>query len=332
MADYLTWVQRFTESRLTRRLERIAREKTAKKAKRTLKGELIGWLDAIVFAVVVVLLINQYLFQLFMIPSPSMVETLRIKDRVFVNKTSYGIEVYPGGPKILDGKTPLRDDVIVFYNPEYESRGPVFDVLSQIVYMATFSLVNIDVDDEGNMRERLYVKRAAALGGDTVKFAGGTASIAGSGQSGFTEDPEFREKNGLSTAPHQSIDPSLYGGIRAYGALLGYQDAGLGSTAPQHLVQSYQKLSDYHGLIDYYEVHACRDATLHQIDPSDLSARSDAARYRQGTYVPHGYVLPLGDNRDNSQDGRYFGPVPWESVIGRVIFRFWPFNRMGRVS
>ncbi len=332
MANYFTWIQQFTETRLSRRLQRIAREKAQRSQKRTFKGELFSWLDAIVFAVIFVLLINQYIFQLYMIPSPSMVETLLIKDRVFVSKTSYGIETYPGGPKIFNSKTPLRDEIIVFYNPEYESKGPVFDVLSQIIYMATFSLVNIDVDEDGNMRERLYVKRAAALGGETIRFNDGRASISGAGQSRFTDESEFRGTHGYSTAPHQSIEPSLYPGINAYGTLLGYQDAGLGSSAPQHVVQSYQKVSNYHGLVDYYQVDHARTRTVHQIDPSDMAARAEYARYERGIYVPHGYVLPLGDNRDNSQDGRYFGPVLQDSVIGRVVFRFWPLSRMGGVS
>ncbi len=90
-------------------------------------GEVKGWVDALVFAVFAVLLINQYLFQLFVIPSPSMVSTLNVGDRVFVSKTIYGIEVYPGGPKVASSNRQVaRDQIITFYNPEYTSRGPLF--------------------------------------------------------------------------------------------------------------------------------------------------------------------------------------------------------------
>lgn len=332
MSNYLVWIQRFTEIRLTRRLERIAREKAARTVKRTFKGELLSWLDAIVFAVIAVLLINQYIFQLFMIPSPSMVDTLLIKDRVFVSKTAYGIETYPGGPKIFTTHAPMRDDIIVFYNPEYLSRGPVFDVLAQIIYMASFSMINIDLDEEGNLRERLYVKRAAAMGGDTVTFLEGNAQIKGAGMSSPIDDAVFRAGNDLNTAPKRSLDISLYPGIKAYGALMAYQESGLNNAVPQHLLQSYQKISTYTGVIDYHQVNTSKTKTLHLLDPSDLEARSSSARYQQGIYVPHGFVLPLGDNRDNSQDGRYFGPVSTKKIIGRVIFRFWPFNRFGAVS
>lgn len=332
MATYFEWIQRVTETFLTKRSAKIAANKEAKKVKRTFKGELLGWLDAIVFAVFFVLIINQYLFQLFMIPSPSMVATLLIKDRVFVSKTSYGVELYPGGPKILDSITPLRDDVIVFYNPEYESKGALFDLLSQIIYMGTFSLVNIDVDEAGNMRERLYVKRAAALEGEIVTFENGKAFLRGGGMPSAVDETLFRSKSNLSTAPHQSIEPSLYDGLNSYGALLAYQDENLGSVAPSYHLSRYKKVQEYQGAVDYYQVEKSRSLTLSHIDPSNLSYRSDAARYQNGIYVPENSVLPLGDNRDNSQDGRYFGPVPIKKVIGSVKFRFWPLNRMGLVQ
>jgi len=36
----------------------------------------------------------------------------------------------------------------------------------------------------------------------------------------------------------------------------------------------------------------------------------------------------LGDNRNQSKDSRYFGPVDKSFLIGRVMFRGWPFNRV----
>ena len=45
--------------------------------------------------------------------------------------------------------------------------------------------------------------------------------------------------------------------------------------------------------------------------------------------VPEGYVWVMGDNRTNSSDSRYFGPIKEDSITGIVFFRFWPFNRFG---
>ena len=36
----------------------------------------------------------------------------------------------------------------------------------------------------------------------------------------------------------------------------------------------------------------------------------------------------LGDNRGNSQDGRYWGLLPKERFIGRAVTVFWPIKRI----
>lgn len=38
--------------------------------------------------------------------------------------------------------------------------------------------------------------------------------------------------------------------------------------------------------------------------------------------------LVLGDNRDNSQDSINFGPIEEEKIIGKVVMRIWPLNRI----
>lgn len=48
--------------------------------------------------------------------------------------------------------------------------------------------------------------------------------------------------------------------------------------------------------------------------------------------VPEGYLWVMGDNRTNSQDSRFFGAVPEDSVTGRGVFVYWPLNRIGPLS
>ena len=81
----------------------------------------IEWGILIVAALVIAIVIRTFVFQAFYIPSESMVPTLKIGDRVLVNKLSY---------KLHD---PRRGDIVVFTAPPAAETADIKDLVKRLV-------------------------------------------------------------------------------------------------------------------------------------------------------------------------------------------------------
>ena len=74
---------------------------------------VVEWIDALIFAIIAVTLINIYLFQNYKIPTPSMESTMLVGDHLYVSKVSYGPRV-PNTPLAF----PFTQNRLPFFNTE----------------------------------------------------------------------------------------------------------------------------------------------------------------------------------------------------------------------
>ena len=170
---------------------------------------LLDWLDAVIFAVIVVSFINIFFFQAFKIPSSSMENSLLTGDHLFVSKLAYGPKlpqtpltvpfthnVLPGGKEsystLITGKYRRlkgfghvkRGDYVVFNFPNGDTvlaKAPADDYHMMVrtagreYAIRTFGPVKVRPADKKDH----YVKRCVAVAGDTVSVVSGRVHIDG---------------------------------------------------------------------------------------------------------------------------------------------------------
>ena len=339
----------FSEGLLTRRARRLGRKKAKQKARQKRLnarhkrlGTAVEWVDAFLWAVMVVLLLNQYVLQAYQIPSGSMRDTLiggvdpltgrRSKsDRIFVDKVTFGPELLPGMGKLRGLRVPRRGEIIIFENPDYESPSLFHEVAQRVLYMATLSLVDLNRRG-GQPAHQFLIKRQVAEDGDRAVFRRGRMYVQAKGEAEGLIEEEFKVLAGVQYGNHLLLEEGYYdaleGGIRRMrieGAGLPVREEtarGAGERRGARLKKA---------MADPYEEERVDSDVLLGLYPQNEMISVEAARYERGIYVPEGWVLPLGDNRSDSLDGRYFGPVRAGAVLGRALFKYWPLKRIGLI-
>jgi signal peptidase I len=156
------------------------------------------WLKAIIWALAVALLIRQFLFQAFRIPTGSMKDTLLVHDFLFVNKFIYG------------AKTPDRL-TIPFLNATLAESVPYLK-LPAVREPQQGDIIVFELPQD---RSQDYIKRCVAVAGDTVQVSDGILRVNGMVyESNFADRdgdhsciPYWRERDNCPE-PRSRLDPA----------------------------------------------------------------------------------------------------------------------------
>jgi len=240
--------------------------------------------------IIIVFFLIFFVIQSFVIPSGSMKRTLQIGDFLFAKKFSYGITI----PTI-----PLINEPIM---PDFNGNGHLIEGDKPKREDIVIFLYPGD-------HKTHYVKRCVAKGGDEIVYQDKHLYIH------FVEGDEYIKKN----YPSNKI-------IKFYDKL--WVDNPYKEKYPgiQYVPDSHENI--FNILIKSY-LYAPKGIDMSPIFISELKGdvfnvkgQQVNALYKK---VEKDHFYMMGDNRDNSNDSRFWGSVPYSLIIGKpwLIYFSW---------
>ena len=329
------------------------------KASASEKGELRQWGEAFIVAFIVVVIVRTLFFDLFRIPTPSMEENLLVGGYLFVSKLHYGTRlpmsvgvpftsIYVPGVSFpytrLSGFSSVqRGDPIVFNFPP--KQGPVDRKVHYIKRVIGMPGENLSVRNKvvhiggrplplgrgmqqywrvTKSDERYQIPRARMqqIGVSEVKPTQSATTVRVLGTPAAAR--RLHDFSWVESVEPFVVQNSNYSDLM-YPSGRGYTPDNYG---PVHIPARGETvtLTDanwpvYKPVIVRYEG---RDAQ--QMTDSTFAIegeRTTSYTFRQD------YYFVMGDNRDNSEDSRFWGFVPMDHVVGKAIITYfsWDYER-----
>lgn len=266
-------------------------------------------LDAFVYAgVFVFMLIRPFGVQAFLIPSGSMFPTLYVNDFIVANKAIYRYSE----PKV--------GDIVVFRPPTYAATPE---------QLASDGQVKID-----------FIKRLVGGPGETVEIRNGALFKNGK----VAPDPWKHFSQMIDQSNFIDITAEGFAGGMDDFKLVHYQGPfepwkgryipvitppALGDPMPNFNAQVAREFAIGVAESDNAVPMPRSFRSTSELTPEEL-ARIKYLRESPPAPIPPGHYLMVGDNRNGSFDGRFWGLVPRDAIIGRSEFIWLPFGRWGR--
>lgn len=342
------------KDRQDRRKKRTDGQETPRK-----KGAIREWLDAMVFAIVVMVVLRVLFFDLFRIPTPSMEKSLLVGDYLFVSKVHYGTRtpmtvgipftgIWLPGVELpwtrFPGFTEVdRGDAIVFNWPddEVEIIDRRMHYIKRVVGLPgeTLQIVNKEVLVDGQpypLMEDMQIYWNVFKSDPRVQL--NPASLEDLGVSNLirTADPRVVQIVATQTAATaiealpwvESVEPAIVEPNQVYSNNM--YPFGMGWTpdnygpvtipqAGQTVELTTESVRMYSRMITRYEGHTLEETGTNSWLLDGLPASSYT--------FEQDYFFVMGDNRDNSEDSRFWGFVPMDHVVGKALVVYFSWDK-----
>ena len=262
--------------------------------KKSFSSLLVEYGKTILITLLAAVLLKLFVIEAFRIPSTSMENTLHVGDFLVVNKLAFGFRT----PRYL----PLTSIALPSLTIPFFTRVRRGDV---VVFEFPGGRDEVKPDESVN-----YIKRCIGLPGDKVEIRFGLVRVNGIEMSFPPLGRQTSHPTGLPWQRNSEFFPegSNFSDVN-YGPLNVPKRGDTLRLDPSTFVQ-------WHVFIER-EGHTieCQDSTI-LIDGIACST------YR----IQRNYYFMLGDNRDSSMDGRYWGFVPEDHLIGEALFVYWSWD------
>lgn len=248
----------------------------------------VDWARSLLPVVLTVLLVRSFVAEPFRIPSGSMMPTLDVGDFILVNKFAYGLRLPAFNNKFLGIGEPKRGDVVVFRFPGYlcrDSSGKVVRAGGDESGEPTLGPSDACPTPRLPVQRQNWIKRVIGLPGDTIEVHDSRIVINGK--------PVASEQLGayVGNSKRQEDAHLLQYGASIWSERLPGKDV----RVIDHLVLRMPALT------------AMTRSIPNALVPS---------------VVPAGCYLVMGDDRENSLDGRWWGCMPEKNLVGKA-FLIW---------
>ena len=276
-------------------------------------------------------------FNLILVPATLILGAIWLLDKlVLKQKQSKGLEkstapvrwAYDFFP-ILAIVLVVRSFLIEPFNIPSSSMVPTlytgdFIAVNKYAYGIRLPLVNTKVLDLGAPQhgdvvvfrfplnpKQYYIKRVIGVGGDTVSFNNGQLSINGKAiattPANFTPDPKMTAQ---LYPPGKTETGELVTAEQA--AQLGNQEEQTARYLQESPSSNHQHLVRYLGDKNWFQYASF----LQQASPQLMASQGQQWQLT----VPEGHYFVMGDNRDRSADGRFWGFVPDQNLAGKAVY------------